>query len=129
MKNNIPWANFHDQLHQAFGKSLKCADDLYFNVIKRRDIGEIIHLEDLESLKFLQELHRMRGELCIITDYCYEKKCGPFLVEADEITDFVGGFKSRYGEAFYSTDVIIISFAEKLIWVLFHEGICWLSRG
>lgn len=33
-----------------------------------------------------------------------------------------------YGEAFYATDIIIVSFSEKMIWVLFHEGICWLSK-
>ena len=65
----------------------------------------------------------------MITDYCYEKKCGPFVVDANHINEFVENFSTAFGEAFYSTDVIVISFTEKLIWVLFHEGICWLSKG
>ena len=34
-----------------------------------------------------------------------------------------------YGEAFYSTDIVIINFEKKLLWVFFHEGIYWLSEG
>lgn len=129
IKNNISWAEFDDRLNEVFGKKMKCVDDLYFNVVKRINVGEIICLEDLGALKLLQDMYSMSGELCIITDYCYEKGCGPFIVEADEISDFVKGFKKQYGNAFYSTDVIVINFMEKLIWVLFHEGICWLSKG
>lgn len=48
----------------------------------------------------------------------------------DEVDyDFVKDFKLVYNQAFYTTDIIIINFEEKLIWVLFHEGICWLSKG
>ena len=43
--------------------------------------------------------------------------------------DFVEEFLDEYGEVFYRTDLIVINFAQKLIWVLFHEGICWLTKG
>mgnify|MGYP001073376442 FL=1 len=70
----------------------------------------------------------MKGELYVITDFCYFKKSGPFIVEASQIDDFVETFYKIYGEDFYSTDVVIINFEDKRIWVLFHEGRCWLSE-
>ena len=44
------------------------------------------------------------------------------------IESFVDTFYETYGEDFYSTDIIIINFAEKRIWVLFYKGRCWLSE-
>ena len=111
------------------GKSFTYVDELYYNVVKERRFGERAELNDGESLKILQDLHNMQGELYIITDYCYEKRCGPFVVNAELIEEFVERFCSTYGETFYSTDIVIINFEEMLIWVLFHEGICWLSEG
>ncbi len=128
-KSNISWDQFDHQLKEVFGMKMKHIDDLYFNVIKRIDIGEFTELEDMKSLNYLQDLRKMNGELCVITDYCYEEKCGPFIIDASKINDFVKNFYMEYGTAFYSTDVIIINFAEELIWVLFHEGICWLTKG
>lgn len=127
--SNISWDEFNHQLKEVFGKRMRLVDDLYFNVIKRMDIGEFTELEDMQSLNYLQDLCEMSGELCVITDYCYEKECGPFIVDASEINNFVKDFHAEYGEVFCSTDVIVISFTDKLIWVLFHEGICWLSKG
>ncbi len=51
----------------------------------------------------------MKGELYVITDFCYFKKSGPFIVEASQIDDFVETFYKIYGEDFYSTDVVIIN--------------------
>lgn len=128
-KGNISWAEFNARFYEVFGKKMRIADDLYFNVVKRMEIGEIISLEDMEALNFLQDLREMEGELCVVTDYCYTKRCGPFIVNANEIHDFVEEFLDEYGKAFYSTDVIIINFEKEIIWVLFHEGVCWLTKG
>ena len=49
-------------------------------------------------------------------------------MDASELNGFVRNFQFMYGEAFYSTYIIIISLIENKIWVLFHEGICWLSN-
>lgn len=127
--HNIPWAEFENKMYATFGKKFKYVDELHYNVNRQIQFGEETELTDAEALAYLQELHFMSGMLYVITDYCYEKKCGPFIVAADRINEFVEGFYSHFGEAFYSTDIIVISFAEKLIWVLFHEGICWLSKG
>lgn len=116
-------------MHDIFGKRFKYVDELYYNVNKQIQFGEETELSDVEALVYLQKLHYMSGILYVITDYCYEKKCGPFIVDANHINKFVENFSAAFGEAFYSTDVIVISFTEKLIWVLFHEGICWLSKG
>lgn len=116
-------------MHKTFGKSFKYADELYFNVCKRISFGEETELSDIEVLGYLRELHNMNGMLYVITDYCYENKCGPFIINANQFEDFVKNFLQVYGEAFYSTDIIVINFTEKIIWVFFHEGICWLSRG
>lgn len=51
------------------------------------------------------------------------------MLDACEIETFVKSFRKTYKQPFYSTDIIIINFEEKIIWVLFHEGICWLTRG
>ncbi len=31
-KGNISWAEFDDKLYEVFGKKMKSADDLYFNL-------------------------------------------------------------------------------------------------
>ncbi|ANU47560.1 hypothetical protein ADH76_19900 [Enterocloster clostridioformis] len=116
-------------MKQVFGKTFKYVDELYLNVIKEIKFGEGNELNDNEALKYLQELHTMSGKLHVITDICYEKKCGPFVVDANMIDKFIDTFYSTYGQAFYSTDIVIINFEQKLIWVLFHEGVCWLSEG
>lgn len=115
-------------MRKVFGKSFTYVDELYYKVTKEKKFGEGTGLNDCESLKLLQDLHNMQGELYIITDYCYEKKCGPFVINAKLIKEFVETFYLTYGETFYSTDIVIINFEEMLIWVLFHEGICWLSK-
>lgn len=120
---------FENSMHDIFGKGFKYVDELYYNVNNQIQFGEESELSDVEVLVYLQKLHYMSGILYVITDYCYEKKCGPFVVDANHINEFVENFSTAFGEAFYSTDVIVISFTEKLIWVLFHEGICWLSKG
>ena len=76
-KGNISWAEFDDKLYEVFGKKMKSADDLYFNLIKRVEIGESTYLEDMDALNCLQDLQEMEGALCVITDYCYNYKCGP----------------------------------------------------
>ena len=120
---------FENSMHDIFGKGFKYVDELYYNVNNQIQFGEETELSDVEVLVYLQKLHYMSGILYVITDYCYEKKCGPFVVDANHINEFVENFSTAFGEAFYSTDEIVISFTEKLIWVLFHEGICWLSKG
>ncbi len=115
-------------MHKTFGQSFKYVDELYHNVYKEIQFGEGVELSDIEALELLQKLHCMNGMLYVITDYCYEKKSGPFVIASTQINNFVKKFSSVYGEAFYSTDIIVVSFPEKLIWVLFHEGICWLSK-
>ena len=116
-------------MYEVFKKNFTYVDDLYFNIQKQIDFGEEIELDDSEALDYLQDLHSMNGILYVITDYCYEKKCGPFIIDSKEINKFVKNFFLSYGEAFYSTDIIVINFTKKLIWVLFHEGVCWLSKG
>lgn len=122
------WNEFHNKMEQVFGKSFNQVDDLYYNIKKEVNYGESVELNDNEALKFLQNLHIMKGTLYVITDFCYYKSCGPFIVKADEIKSFVNTFYETYGEDFYSTDIIIVNFEEKRIWVLFHEGRCWLSE-
>lgn len=65
----------------------------------------------------------------MINDYCYERECGPFFLSAAEIMHFVKHFITYYDQPFYATDIVVINFEEKLIWVLFHEGLGWLSKG
>lgn len=129
MNHTMPWNEFENKMKQVFGNCFKRVDELYFNVVKEVKLGEREYLEDSQALKYLQDLHDMTGKLCVITDLCYIKKCGPFIMNANAINNFVDTFSLMYGEPFYSTDIIIVNFEEKLIWVLFHEGICWLSKG
>lgn len=114
---------------KVFGKKFKNVDELYFNVKKELIFGEENELEDMEALNYLKKLHNFSGELYIIADVSYCEEFGPFLVEAEDIDEFVSKFYCKYGEAFYSTDIVIVNFSEKLIWVLFHEGTCWLTIG
>lgn len=128
INNNISWNEFNNKMNQVFGKSFKNVDELYFNVTREIVFGEETELSDLDALKYLQDLHEMTDMLYVITDVCYENKCGPFVVKADEIHVFVEFFYSKYNEAFYSTDIVIINFEKRLIWFFFHEGVCWLSE-
>ena len=113
----------------VFGKNFKNVDELYFNVVKQINFEEGMDFEDIEVVILLEKLNEFNGYLHVITDYCYENKCGPFVLDASEIETFVKSFKEIYKQPFYSTDIVIINFEEKIIWVLFHEGICWLTRG
>ena len=112
----------------VFGKNFKYVEELYYNVIKENHFGEFVELDDNQALKYLTDLNEMTGELCVITDLCYENERGPFIINSCDIGNFVNSFLDVFGESFYSTDIIIVSFREKLIWVLFHEGLCWLSK-
>ena len=116
-------------MYEIFGINFNCVYELYFNVKKQFVFGEENELEDMEALNYLKNLHEFSGELYIVTDVSYNKKLGPFLVDANYIDEFVSKFYCKYGETFYSTDIIIVNFSQKLIWVLFHEGICWLTIG
>lgn len=123
------WKEFQDKMLESFGRNFLYVDDLHFNVKKEIRIGERVEFDDYQILKYLTSLHIMEGDLCIITDWCYKEKEGPFIVNANELEQFVNTYKMVYGEAFYSTDIVIINFKKKLLWVFFHEGICWLSEG
>ena len=128
MKETISWQDFERKMIQVFGRNCHNVDGLYFNVIKENRIGERIRFKDDEVLRYLQELYNMTGELYVVTDYCYEHNHGPFIVRANEIESFVNTFKDIFGMPFYSTDVIIVNFEKKILWVFFHEGICWVSK-
>lgn len=125
----MPWNKFKQKIAETFDISFRTVDDLYFNVEKKIVFGEATELADSEAVDYLKSLHCMDGELYVITDYCYETNCGPFIMDSGELPDFVNAYYVNYGDSFYSTDIVIVNFEEKLIWVLFHEGICWLSRG
>lgn len=126
----MSWDEFNNKMNNIFGKSFIVVDELYFNIEKEINIGERRILDDYQVLKYLQELHEIEGPVYVITDLCYEKKYGgAFFVEANSMAEFVQTYKNKFGEAFYSTDIIIISFEIKLIWVFHHEGVCWLSKG
>ena len=130
IKNILSWDEFNNKMNNIFGKSFRVVDELYFNIEKEINIGERRILDDYQVLKYLQELHEIEGPVYVITDLCYEKKYGgAFFVEANSMAEFVQTYKNKFGEAFYSTDIIIISFEIKLIWVFHHEGVCWLSKG
>ncbi len=129
MNQIMSWNEFEEKMAAAFGRSFRKVDELYFNVEKEIRIGERVRFGDREVLEYLRALHHMEGELCVITDHCYVCRHGPFVVEAKEITYFVDTYPAVFGEAFYSTDIIVVNFEEKLLWVFFHEGMCWLSRG
>ena len=121
------WKEFQDKMLESFGRNFFCVDDLHFNVKKEIRVGECVEFDDCQILQYLRSLHAMEGNLCIITDWCYKKNEGPFIVDANELGQFVNTYKMMYGEAFYSTDIVIINFEKKLLWVFFHEGLYWLS--
>ncbi len=78
---------------------------------------------DTEIIHALNNLRNFEGDLIVVTDASYLNKLGPFLVNADDIINFV----TKHGENFYSdfldTDVIIVSLESNLVWVVHHEGV------
>ncbi len=78
----ITWKEFNEKMNNRFGVIFKKADDLYFNVASEINIGENIEIEDIQALKYLQNLFPMRGNLYIITDLCYCKDNGPHVVNS-----------------------------------------------
>ena len=77
----ITWNEFNDKMNNRFGMIFKRVDDLYFNVASKMNIGEDIEIEDIQALKYLQDLFPMRGKLYVITDICYHNGNGPYAVE------------------------------------------------
>ena len=102
--------SFINKMEQVFGKSFRQVDDLYYDISKEVNFGENVELNDNKALKYLQDLHIKKGKLYVITDFCYYKKSGPFIVEADMIESFVDTFYETFREDFYSTDIIIVNF-------------------
>ena len=82
---NISWKEFEEKMNLVFGRTFHVVDDLYLNIVRQINFGEWIELDDLEALSYLEKLQKFSGQLCVINDYCYEEKCGPFLLGAAEI--------------------------------------------
>ena len=80
MVENISWKEFEEKMNLVFGRTFHVVDDLYLNIVRQINFGEWIELDDLEALSYLEKLQKFSGQLCVINDYCYEKKCGPFLL-------------------------------------------------
>lgn len=132
-KDHISWDEFDAKLYEVFGKKIKKlrrTEDLYFNVVKRVEIGDLAYVDDMETLYHLQDMQEMEGELYVAVGYCFLPGKGPFVVNANEIHDFVKEFYDEYGDTFFSLcDIVIINFEKAVIWVYFHEGMCWLTKG
>lgn len=115
-------------MKEVFGFDFKTIDDLYIAVEKELKFSEFQEFDDREVIEYLYKLHPLCGELYIINDYCYDSANGPFCINEEQLDYFIESYKSQYGEAFYSTDIVIVNFREKRIWVFFHEGMCWTSK-
>jgi len=48
---------------------------------------------------------------------------GPFRIESANIKNFVNSHVEQFGERFLETDVFIVSFDLKSIWIFHHEGV------
>ena len=128
LNSMMNWDEFNETMKNVFGRTFIDVDDLYFNVVREKRFGESIEIDDRLALDILKELKPICGEICVITDLCYRKDYGPFTMHANQLDKFVNDFSQNYGETFYSTDVIIVNFEQQMIWVLFHEGMSWLSK-
>lgn len=127
INNMINWNEFNQMFQDTFNLEMQKIDDLYLNVISEKKMSEFIEYQDIEIIDYLIQLHPIKGEIYVINDYCYDLGNGPFCLDADNLYNFVQTFNKKYGEPFYSTDIIIINFKLKHIWVFFHEGLCWFS--
>lgn len=63
--------SFINKMEQVFGKSFRQVDDLYYDISKEVNFGGNVELNDNKALKYLQDLHIMKGKLYVITDFCY----------------------------------------------------------
>ena len=114
------WEIFKGKIKQLFKVDFIKVDDLLVNepVIYRWE--EFIITEIYNKLS---ELKGFEGDLFIVTDVSYNEGMGPFVVNSNDLEDFIKNHDDLFGEPFLDTDIIIISFEHKVAWVIHHEGI------
>ena len=105
-----------------------------FNIeIKKRIIGidafdscpvilqeplDVENVSDEEIFWILDDLHEITGEICFITQICYKEGFGPFLLEADRLGELIENYYRIFEEHFFKKNVIIISFSQKVVWLV-----------
>lgn len=79
---------------------------------------DVKKISDEELFWILDDLHEITGEICFITQICYKEGFGPFLLEANRLGELIENYYRIFGEHFYDANVIIISFSEKVVWLV-----------
>lgn len=123
------WENVTERV-SAMGISVRLkkitVDDFYIPGTKMVEVPDFCNLSDEELLLYLEELRPLSGEICVITDICYREGFGPFLLEADRLEGLVKNHRAIFSDDFFSTDAVIISFQERMVWMFHHSGLVGL---
>lgn len=125
--NIIEWNELRKILKLKYSIDYIKLDNLYDTNAIWIKYEELDRISDLNILLELKKIHEMNGLLYIITDVSYRKDLGPFVVESNNINEFAKKHNEFFGERFWDTDTIIISFEKNLIWFVQHDsylGLC-----
>ena len=79
---------------------------------------DIEQISDEEIFWILDDLHEITGEICFITQICYNEGFGPFLLKAERLGELIENYYRIFSEHFYDKNVIIISFSQKVVWLV-----------
>ncbi len=63
------------------------------------------------------------GWMLVVTDASFTSAGGVFRVKAENLQALVAQHRSRYGEPFFATDVIVVGLEDRRIWIFHHEGV------
>ena len=116
------WQTIKDKISQSFKINIektefeidtfdKCSAIL-------QETLDIEQISDEELFWILDDLHEITGEICFITQICYKEGFGPFLLEADRLGELIENYYRIFEEHFYDKNVIIISFSQKVVWLV-----------
>jgi DNA mismatch repair ATPase MutS len=123
----IDWNELKNMLKQNYSIEFIKLDSLYNSNSKWIRNDELEELNDIEILSELKKLHEMNGTLYIISDVSYRADLGPFIVDSNCVNEFVEKHLDFFGERFWDTDTIIISFENNVMWFVQHDnylGLC-----
>lgn len=97
-------------------------DDFYIPGTNMIELPNYEDLSDKEVYEKLKKLHKMEGNLYVITHICYKNGFGPFLLDADKLDNLIENYANIFSENFFDTNAIIISVSRKIVWMFHHSG-------
>lgn len=122
-----PWSTVVQKVQEELSINIKnkgyiTVDDFLVPAKPLEAIHNFENLSDKDIFERIKRLSEISGEVFVITDVCYRKEFGPFIVSSERLDEFVCNHELIFSERFVETDVLIISLCKKLVWMFHHSG-------